>query len=320
MALAESVGEVLEKARARGFKDLNADDRLLVFGDPKLELDLTPWVAFSELCALPWFSRGWIVQELLLPLQDVPLPHGPMSLKEREKSVYCGRNTASWSRFAILRSAVTGYGWGAEQRKQFPGFANENKDTHQQLDALPEGQFGQNLGLGLLEISRPDSTPVAYQRRHISIRNLVFEYRSQQVTDPQDKIYAFLGIATDIPKEIGADYHVSEVVAYTKFAKSLLTRNEPKELPLKLLSACYPMSRKYQQAEIRPKLEARELLMKTGTSKPKLVQDFDERLKIPSWVPDWTVEWRHRLTSMFEDILDLQYSFTLRMDWEKSFT
>jgi hypothetical protein len=85
MDLAERVGEVLEKAGARGFEDLDAKNRASVFGDPKLELDLTPWVDFSELCALPWFSRGWIVLELLLPLQDVPLTHGRMSLKERDK-------------------------------------------------------------------------------------------------------------------------------------------------------------------------------------------------------------------------------------------
>jgi hypothetical protein len=111
------------------------------------------------------------------------------------------------------------------------------------------------MGLGLLEIVRPERSPVAYQRRHIYIRYLVYQFQNQALTDPRDHIYAFFGIATDIQNtQLRADYNVSTAFVCAKFAEVLLSRNKARDRPLRLLSACYRNSQEIHDKKIRTEL------------------------------------------------------------------
>jgi len=122
------------------------------------------------------------------------------------------------------------------------------------------------MGLSLHEIVRPERSPVAYQIRHISIRYSVYQFRNQALTDPRDHIYAFFGIATDIQNtQLRADYNVSIAFAYTKFAEVLLSRNEARDRPLKILSACHRNSQEIHNKKIRTELlEKERVLNKRG--------------------------------------------------------
>jgi hypothetical protein len=64
---------------------------------------MVPWVAFSELCFNSWFSRGWIIQDLLLPVteEEVLVKDWLKSLQETEKIVICGNEKALWSLFLL---------------------------------------------------------------------------------------------------------------------------------------------------------------------------------------------------------------------------
>jgi hypothetical protein len=81
------------------------------------------------------------------------------------------------------------------------------------------------------------------QRRHAGIQDLVYEYQNQEVTEPSDKIYSLLGIGTDLfDTSFRVSYEDTKATVYIKFAKFILTRNEPRDLSLiiavSMLSAC----------------------------------------------------------------------------------
>jgi Heterokaryon incompatibility protein (HET) len=68
--------------------------------------DLTPFLAFRHLCDNKWFTRGWIVQELLLPLTEEILKDGRKSFMLTRKTLICRRKDVPWILFSRLKSTV----------------------------------------------------------------------------------------------------------------------------------------------------------------------------------------------------------------------
>jgi len=209
--------------------------------------DFAPFLAFRKLCDNEWFTRGWIVQELLLPLTEEILPDGRKSLMRTKKNLIYGEKKVDWILFSRVKTTVSVHPWSKKHLKNFP-------------DRMPTGKKGIYLTRIPLARVQPEREPAAYQRQYTAIRDLVYEYRDQKVTDQRDKIYAFLRLANDAQtEEFKPDYSVEVPEAYTNFAKFLLTRNQPGDRPLKLLSACYR------------------------------IPGFNNTLPMLSWVPDWTI-------------------------------
>jgi hypothetical protein len=118
-----------------------------------------------------------------------------------------------------------------------------------------------------------------------------------------------LGLATDLQEnDIIPQYSNTEAAVYTNFAKFLLTRGQPRDLPLGLLAVCFCRP----QWLDREKLQAK---IKTLDDWGKNLTEFNTRLEMPSGVPDRTVEKQHRPILVFEDILGVACSSnaTLRM-------
>jgi hypothetical protein len=240
-----------------------------------------PWIAFRKLCDRKWFTRGWIVQELLLPVKQKIFESGARGLIHQRKTVICRRETVRWEVFEALRGFLITHKWDELQQKEFAAKISANIT-------------GLYLHRGDLE-RVPGSEEPIYRRRKAPIRNLVYEFRDQNVTDPRDRIYAFLGLATasnDIEeKDFMANYKSPVATVFTDFATFLLTRNKPRDFPLRLLSACY-----------RPQAPKPE--RKAGADSLKPTGSSVILGNMPSWVPDWTIWGFKRRFLMFEDILD----------------
>ena len=95
-------------------------------------------------------------------------------------------------------------------------------------------------------------------QRHSTLMMHLWNFRSRECGDPRDKIYAILGICKDLSKgDIKVDYLAPVERVYSEVAKFIIERDRS----LTLLSAC---------------------------------QSYGSKIKVPSWVPDWTIEAQFR--------------------------
>lgn len=154
----------------------------------------TMLTAIQRLLSRSWFSRIWIVQELVL---------GGMAGKMSRVSLRCGDNEMPWATFIVALARMRAH---QDDMRQF--FPNISKVLT--LDSVRE----QALSM----ILRP-------AKKH-HILNLLSRYRTFQSTDQKDKIYALLGLvfgpdATPFTN-IHVDYSASTCKVYTDFARYML--------------------------------------------------------------------------------------------------
>lgn len=175
--------------------------------------------AIARLFKRPWFTRTWIVQELIGARQGIFL---------------CGKRSISIGR---LSDAIDMIGF----------LINSHESRSPYLDCQYQ-QFSSFISILLAKDLDPGLRPISEQRQ--SLLYLMSQFSHLDATNPRDKVYGFLGLATE---NITPDYTkpVSEV--YTDTARTLIEENGN----LDVLRAC----------------------LFTGS-----VAD------LPSWVPDWTVK------------------------------
>lgn len=152
--------------------------------------------SLSEVCELlnrPWWTRAWIMQECVLASRIVLL---------------CGGDIVDWE--TIEKSMKQSFQGrvGARGVKQLygvvlnPGNKVTVGDAYQELARLRQERLTQTSNdANLLEI--------LYNFRHLS------------VTDPRDRIYAFLGLAPGV-LSISPSYQSSVSDAYTDFAINMI--------------------------------------------------------------------------------------------------
>ena len=145
---------------------------------------------FEALIRRAWFTRGWTFQEILLA---------------RDAEIHCGGFSISWSVFHDACSAVLNSG-----QASFIFEENANiKAKHYFWNftrALPSRE-----GTGRDE--------------RLNLDWLIQQTRSQEVTNPRDKIYCLLGIANPPRRDKSAfipDYSSSVAEVYCKFTRAII--------------------------------------------------------------------------------------------------
>ena len=145
-----------------------------------------------ELLDRPWWRRVWIVQEVVLAKRLI-LQCGPACMEWNDILKRIARDPSS--SFLQLDSLVRSY----EPKKQ----------------AWPSDSC--------LTLSRLRKERLAKEWDK-SIYDLLYSFRDFKVTDPRDRIHAFLGLATDIEGiPFTPDYKSSIEEVYTTFTRSLIT-------------------------------------------------------------------------------------------------
>lgn len=170
----------------------------------------------------PWFHRIWIVQETMFG-------------KNADSKILCGRDEVYWDEF---QSVLMGYLY------------------HSQLprgDGLTEGiAHVSRLLNGLYFMS-------SHMREETTLVKTLARYRLFEATDPRDKIYALLGISSDV---------TSQATASSK--SGLQIRVDYFSTPTEVY-----------------KILAATVLESQGPYFLNLVFDVDRDSSLPTWVPDW---------------------------------
>jgi hypothetical protein len=168
----EFTGIAMDLLLRAGSQHFAGDLRKLVDSD-RPEYSLKHWAAFQHLCSMPYWDRLWISQEIALA---------------REIEIHCGNFEISWNYLARtikrLKSPIL-------------------KAT---LSAFAREPLLQTMPVGLEEAQQVRD---AGGGRSTQLCNLCHITHNALCSDPRDKVYGLLGIATHVGGRLQADYNKS---------------------------------------------------------------------------------------------------------------
>ncbi|KIW69825.1 hypothetical protein, variant [Phialophora macrospora] len=202
------------------------------------------WLGFIAFTNRPWFSRSWVVQELALA---------------RKVRVVCGTRTLLWEKLARTIEFIRATRW-------YHHLSTEKMRHLRELSRRPgvyKKLLASNTKFGLepVYLNSTRSALQAYEKGGNkgapSLRLLVDTHRHTNATDPRDKVYAFLGLASrtsSSTNQIEPNYETSTRQVYIDAACSLL--------------------RTYRNLYLLSHVQDRSLTKIKG---------------LPSWVPDYSV-------------------------------
>jgi len=242
------------------------------------------WHSYMNFCRRRrWFSRAWIVQELV---------------KAQKITFECGSMALPWENIEILGSLVRGLGWQTvispsvttafgralgdevlrlsmirerlleQVEHNTPMVSEEQKPLEDKMSAVslnteeqfnvassitPLNRTSEALPINMPAFTNQDSSRIQFLA---SLQRLLFDTRPYSATDPRDKIFSILSMIQESElRLIIPDYSIAVTAQslYSEIATLLLT-----ELP-NLSNLCY--------------VEDRSSRLLTG---------------LPSWVPDYT--------------------------------
>ncbi|GIZ41578.1 hypothetical protein CKM354_000487700 [Cercospora kikuchii] len=175
--------------------------------------------ALYALFERPWFSRIWIVQEAGVSSKIL---------------VQCGSHQIDWWAFSF----------GFLITQKLKRVARLGPKSHRNLVVMSRTRSSIHVGNSMKHMmNKPDPD--------LSITSLLSTYRGYEATDPRDKVFALLGIASS-SEGLVPDYTKSCEAVYRDVAATLLQRSSH----LELLASCHATPERNESK--------------------------------PSWVPDWS--------------------------------
>ncbi|KAH0534098.1 hypothetical protein FGG08_007307 [Glutinoglossum americanum] len=149
-----------------------------------------PLVGLRKMFSSPWWSRMWVVQEVVVA--------------RTEPLVICGNMCAPWE---AVNTTLLQISWN-------------------QLDANGEDRFLTNPKT-LLHFTLLRSEMISNARKKNTLESLLKATCDREASDPRDHVYALLGLIPDPRNELfEADYTESEVLAYQNAMVSVFKSRE----------------------------------------------------------------------------------------------
>ena len=149
------------------------------------------WTSVLQLIQRPWFSRAWIIQEIVV---------------SRRALLRCGNMSLDWNEFCF------GYLFAINS-----GLLTFRIDTFRYAPTFSH--------LSSLIITYICFRDPAYQ--NLDLPSLLQSHRLVGATDPKDKIYALLGLSTGIESqahELVPDYSLSTAQLYIDVSRAIILR------------------------------------------------------------------------------------------------
>ncbi|KAI4267787.1 MAG: hypothetical protein L6R38_008099 [Xanthoria sp. 2 TBL-2021] len=186
---------------------------------PDVDISNTAWQALGRLFRRSWYKRSWILQEVSASENGI---------------VVCGPQSVPWTTFCFAAAYIS-YRAGRE-----PGPSLLKDSGYEALYPLCFFLFIRTIS----EDSR---------RRETGLLRLLTQFRHCEATDPRDKVYALLGIASDMPDD--ADLKPNYAKSVAEVYQDLVEFIVKKDRNLDILRACHISGPEHD---------------------------------LPSWVPDWS--------------------------------
>lgn len=170
------------------------------------------WEACRELFSRPWWSRAWILQEVI-HTNEVFVHIGdlvPISIEE-------------------ICEAFSTYTYLLDTRKRLRWLLSAGDERQLRKSILPQGRDWSSWIRSQIHVME---TPLQIQDLRSegcseTLPGLVFKFRNHEATDFRDKIYAFLGLAERGPiwHKISIDYTLSKRTLYTTVARAFISNS-----------------------------------------------------------------------------------------------
>lgn len=179
------------------------------------------WKALSNLLARPWFSRSWVVLEAVL---------------SQHISFMCGDTVIAWKCLADVLPILTARGLDT--------FLQIQEEATPLIQ--PRGVLTMQLIYGIRQLRE--------KKESISLASLLLDCHSLEASEPVDKVFSLLGLASDAnDEELDPDYESSSKAVFSRVSRYMISRTKS------LLT-----------------------LHAAGVG-------FERKIKnLPSWVPDWS--------------------------------
>ncbi|KAI4274215.1 MAG: hypothetical protein LQ337_004094 [Flavoplaca oasis] len=186
---------------------------------PDVDISDTAWQALGRLFRRSWYKRIWILQEVSASKNVI---------------VVCGPQSVPWTTFCFAAFYIH-YRAGRE-----PGPSPLKDIGYEALFTLCTFMFNRTVS----EDSR---------RRETGLLRLLTQFRHCEATNPKDKVYALLGMASDMPDD--ADFKPNYAKPVAEVYQDLVEFIVTKDRNLDVLRACEISGPEHD---------------------------------LPSWVPDWS--------------------------------
>ena len=149
------------------------------------------WTSVLELVQRPWFTRAWIIQEVVVSQRAL---------------LHCGNMSLDWNEFCF------GFLFAIKT-----GLLTTRPDTFRYSSEL-----SRLMPLMITYICFREPT---YQ--NLDLSSLLQSHRLVEATDPKDKIYALLGLSTKIESQVHGlvpDYSLSTAQIYTDVSRAIISK------------------------------------------------------------------------------------------------
>jgi hypothetical protein len=225
--------------------------------DPEVGTEDVKLSAIKKLCSRPWFERTWTYQEAVLA---------------KQATVLCGHQEIEWDDLKMANFWLINSGVIAEVLNH-----------------------GYNTVIGIVNAQRVVSGEIA-EGDPLALLYLLQHRRQSKATDPRDKVYGLLGIATN-RGSLAPDYRRSLAEAYMETTRVLIVESRS----LEVLNATYPLERASDlpswAADWREDLDGWQLGLRSGQngfpyhassgSHPSIISSADqEQLKLKGFQLD----------------------------------
>ncbi|KAF3033081.1 hypothetical protein E8E12_002746 [Didymella heteroderae] len=185
----------------------------------KADVTYHNWLGFIALINRPWFRRAWVVQEITLGNSPI---------------VVCGTKVFPWEKLSKTLSFIKTTKWyhhlhteklkHLKELQKYPGIYKRVLQSKLSVGISPlflnETRVAVSCGSG----------SDRKKRIQLPFAMLLQKHRFSKSTDPRDKVYAFLGLASSSmapfrnnPITITPDYNMSVQQVYMATVKALLT-------------------------------------------------------------------------------------------------
>ena len=162
------------------------------------------WMALADLLDRPWWSRAWIIQEVTLSKHTV---------------IVCGDFALPWQYFALVCLSIFTYS-ASIMAAAVQGYDNVRNPHECQLAVERVQRLSEEAhtvrSLEFTGFARMTNQPPT------KFYDIIRRHRWAHATDPRDKIYAFLGLATPAHTEVSSitvDYTIPIATLYRMFTR-----------------------------------------------------------------------------------------------------